>query len=1101
MNWRLGIAAIGIFASGCAATIADREIATPSSPQSAQADPAKWPTASSPDALTDAATERRIGALIARMTLEQKVGQLVQADIGSIKPSDLREYPLGSILAGGNSGPGGNERATAAAWNRLVREFRSASIADRKDGVAIPIIFGVDAVHGHNNIPNATIFPHNVGLGAAHDADLIRRIGAATAREIAGSGIEWTFAPTLAVPQDLRWGRAYEGYSSDPALIASYAGAMVEGLQGRLEVGKPLAAGRVAATAKHFLADGGTVGGVDQGDARLSEAELVRTHAAGYPVAIDAGALTVMASFSSWNGIKHHGNTSLLTDVLKDRMGFDGFVVGDWNGHGQVANCTVTSCPASINAGLDMFMAPDSWKELYTSTLAQARDGTIPLTRIEDAVRRILRVKAKLGLLDDPMRERADYAAIGSREHLALAREAVAKSLVLLKNNGSVLPIKPGAKVLVAGPGADDMAMQNGGWTVSWQGTDVTKADFPNGQTIWQAIDTAVRGAGGTATLAVDAAYKTKPDVAIVVFGEAPYAEFLGDVPTLDYQPTEAKDLALLRKLKAQGIPVVAVFLSGRPMFTSPEINASDAFVAAWLPGTQANGLADVMVARRDGKAPRDFSGKLSFAWPRDARSPIERPLFERGYGLSYATPQTVPTLAEDLGIDLAQALNLDRFFVDGRARDPWVLSVSDSGGKRPVGSTSTTSPSGAIAVRSVDVTAQEDGKAFSWSAPGQVLIEGPPADLGKAFAAGKVLRVDLRVDRAGNGGAQLGMHGGTVPLDAWLAAAKPGEVATYRVPLRCFAGSAGDLERVGTALKIDGGVGLGLTLLDARLEDASGAAECPAAAASSTAAAAPGSLIFADEFDAPSLDRAKWNVEGPAFWVNNEQQAYIDSAETIQFLPAGSVPGAENGVLVLQPRWREGFRTPTGRTTDFVSGRINTKGKFDFTHGRAVARIRMPDAAGVWPAFWLLGNGHWPASGEIDIMEFVGDKSWIGVALHGPGYSGDTPLVNRNRFPAGTDVTSWHEYGVEWSDQEIRFQIDGKTLYRVTRAMVEKHGRWVFDTPQHVLVNFALGGNYPQSVNQVKEPYPGLPADTVARIKAGQIRMEVDWVRVYSAK
>lgn len=1088
MNWRFGIAAIGLLASGCAGTMADRGV--PAAP-TAQADPVNWPAASSPDALTDAATEQRIDGLIARMSLEQKVGQLIQADISAIQPADLKDYPLGSILAGGNSGPGGNERASAADWNRLVRAFRAASLANGRNGMAIPIIFGVDAVHGHNNIPGATVFPHNIGLGAAHDPELIRRIGAATAREIAASGIEWTFAPTLAVPQDGRWGRTYEGYSSDPALVAAYAGAMVEGLQGRLEPGRPLAAGKVAATAKHFLADGGTHNGVDQGDARIGEAELVRVHAPGYPVAIDAGALTVMASFSSWNGIKHHGNRSLLTDVLKQRMGFDGFVVGDWNGHGQVAGCTVTSCPASINAGLDMFMAPDSWKALYASTLAQARDGTIPRARIEDAVRRILRVKAKLGLLDDPMRERADYAAIGSPEHLALAREAVAKSLVLLKNNGSVLPIRPGAKVLVAGPGADDMAMQNGGWTVSWQGTDVTKADFTNGQTIWQALDEAVREAGGSAALSADGSFTAKPDVAVVVFGETPYAEMQGDVPTLDYQPTGAKDLALLQRLKAQGIPVVAVFLSGRPMFASPEINVSDAFVAAWLPGTQARGVADVLVARGRGKPARDFSGTLSFPWPRDARSPVTEPLFERGYGLAYAAPRTVPVLPEELGVDLAQALNLDTFFADGRTRDPWVLSVSDAGGKRPVGSAPTTSPGGALGVRSVDVTAQEDGKAFVWSGPGQVVIEGPPADLGAAYAADKLLRVDLRADGLGTGVPQMALHNGAVPL----ALSGEGKVATLRVPLRCFAKSAGELERVGTALRIDGDAGLALTLLDARLEAADGAAACPGPAAT-----AARTLIFADEFDAGSLDRAKWNVEGPGFWVNNEQQAYVDSPETIGFLPAGAVAGAQSGVLVLQPRFRKGFRTPTGRLADFVSGRINTKGKFDFTHGRAVARIRMPDATGVWPAFWLLGNGDWPATGEIDIMEFVGEKDWIGVALHGPGYSGETPLVNKHFFEDGSDVTQWHEYAVEWSAQVIEFQVDGHTLYRATRPMVEHYGKWVFDGPQHVILNFAVGGVYPYKTNGIDKPYSGVPADTVERIRAGEIRMEVDWVRVYGA-
>ena len=454
--------ALALFLIGCAPSATKTGLATVV-PLDARANPAAWPVSASPAAISDPTTESAINDLLARMTVEQKVGQLIQADISAIKAEDLEKYPLGSILAGGNSGPYGDERASAAKWRQLVREFRAAS---SKSGARIPILFGVDAVHGHSNLPGATIFPHNIGLGAARDVDLIERIGAATAAEISGSGIEWTFAPTLAVPQDLRWGRTYEGYSSDPALIARYARAMTLGLQGRLVAGAPLDANRVAATAKHFLADGGTVDGRDQGDARISEAELVATHAAGYPAAIDAGALTVMASFSSWNGIKNHGNRSLLTDVLKDRMGFTGLVVGDWNGHGQVAGCSATDCASAINAGLDLFMAPDSWKGLYDSTLKSVRDGQIPAARIDDAVRRILRVKFKLGLMGDAPTIRGDTSLVGAADHLALAREAVSKSLVLLKNDQGTLPIRKGARVLIAGAGADNMAMQAGGWTI-----------------------------------------------------------------------------------------------------------------------------------------------------------------------------------------------------------------------------------------------------------------------------------------------------------------------------------------------------------------------------------------------------------------------------------------------------------------------------------------------------------------------------------------------------------------------------------------------------------------------------------------------------------
>ncbi len=798
--------------------------------EAAKVHPELWPAAKSPVAISDARTEARIDALMKKMTIEQKVGQLIQGDISTITPKDLETYPLGSILAGGNSGPNGNERSTAADWAKLVGEFRAVSLRPQANGVAIPIIFGVDAVHGHNNIPGATLFPHNIGLGAARDPELIQRIGAVTAAEIAGSGIEWTFAPTLAVPQDLRWGRSYEGYAADPKLIADYAKAMVLGLQGPLVAGRTVGASHVAATAKHFLADGGTFEGKDQGDAKADEKELIAKHAMGYPAAIDAGALTVMASFSSWRGVKHHGNKGLLTDALKDKMGFAGFVVGDWNGHGQVAGCSVTDCAQSINAGLDMFMAPDSWKGLYETTLKQAKDGTIPAARLDDAVRRILRVKYKLGLFPDGHVDRSIVKAVGTPEHLAVAREAVAKSLVLLKNNGGVLPIKPGARVLVTGPAADSMAIQSGGWTISWQGTDVTHADFPNGQTIWEALNKSVRDAGGVATLSDGGAYKEKPDVAIVVFGEAPYAEFQGDVATLDYQPSEATDLATLKKLKAAGIPVVALFLSGRPMFTNPEINAAEAFVAGWLPGSQGAGVADVLVAGKDGRTVRGFTGTLPFAWPADARSPVEKPQFAVGYGLKYGASTTVPQLSEELGVDIAAALNVENFFSGGRARAPWVLTVTDAGGSRPVESPPMSSPGGLIAARSVDVRAQEDGKSFVWTGPAALHLSGPYADLSRQLNNSFALRVDWRVDAIGSVPVTLALGGKAFDISAAVKAAPKGQVSTIKVPLRCFADAGANLRQVDYAVSIQSDKGFAATLLNTNVEAVGENLPCPPA-------------------------------------------------------------------------------------------------------------------------------------------------------------------------------------------------------------------------------------------------------------------------------
>ena len=357
-----------------------------------------WPQVTWPLA-EDPALEKRITDLMAGMTVEEKVGQLVQGDIASLTPDDVRRYRLGSILAGGNSDPGGRYDASPAEWLALADAFYDASMDTSNGGKAIPVLFGIDAVHGQSNIIGATLFPHNIGLGATRNPELLRQIGGITALETRVTGMEWTFAPTVAVPQDDRWGRTYEGYSESPEVVASYAGAMVEGLQGRVGTPEFLDGRHVIASVKHFLGDGGTTGGKDQGDTRISEPDLVRIHAAGYPRR-SPPAQTAMASFNSVNGEKMHGHRHYLTDVLKGRMQFGGFVVGDWNGHGQVKGCTTTDCPATINAGLDMAMASDSWKGFYETTLAAAKDGRISSQRLDDAVRRILRVKFRLGLFE-----------------------------------------------------------------------------------------------------------------------------------------------------------------------------------------------------------------------------------------------------------------------------------------------------------------------------------------------------------------------------------------------------------------------------------------------------------------------------------------------------------------------------------------------------------------------------------------------------------------------------------------------------------------------------------------------------------------------------
>ncbi|MFI4869291.1 MAG: glycoside hydrolase family 3 protein [Steroidobacterales bacterium] len=594
-----------------------------------------WPRSHSAG-LLDAATERRVSELMAGMSLEEKVGQIIQADIGHLTPQDLRRYPLGAVLAGGDSSPAGGTDRTAAAWLATARALRAVSIEARPGHTPIPILFGVDAVHGNNAVAGATIFPHNIGLGATHDPALIGRIGAATAQEMATVGLDWAFAPALSVPRDLRWGRSYEGYSQDPALVRRYAAEMVRGLQGEPDGTDRVQNGHVAATAKHFVGDGGTRAGIDEGDTGLSERALIHTDAQGYYAAIEAGVMSVMASFSSWQGQKVHGNASLLTGVLKGRLGFDGFVVGDWNGHAQIPGCTRTRCAAALMAGIDMLMAPDGWKELFDNTLAQLRSGDVPLARLDDAVRRILRVKLKLGLFDSVRPWEGRFEVLASGTHRALARTAVRESLVLLKNDARMLPIRASARVLVAGDAADDIGRQCGGWTLGWQGGADRNGQFPQGESIYAGIRSALEAGGGSAQLSIDGSAAGKPDAAIVVFGERPYAEGAGDLRSLDYQAAGRRDLALLQRLRARHIPVVSVFLSGRPLWVDPEFDASNAFVAAWLPGSEGGGIADLLIGDAHGNARYDFSGTLSFAWPVTRTAADAAPRFALGYGLRY---------------------------------------------------------------------------------------------------------------------------------------------------------------------------------------------------------------------------------------------------------------------------------------------------------------------------------------------------------------------------------------------------------------------------------------------------------------------------------
>ncbi|WP_237453119.1 glycoside hydrolase family 3 protein [Qipengyuania vulgaris] len=788
---------------------------------SAVADPQLWSALDSGPAL-DPTIESRIDALIAEMSLDQKVGQIIQADIASATPDDVYRYHLGSILNGGNSTPTGSYNAPATEWLEAADAYYAASMKRNGSLPRIPVIWGSDAVHGHNNIVGATLFPHNIGLGAANDPELIGRIGEVTAIEMRVTGLDWTFAPTLAVVRDDRWGRTYEGFGETPEIATSYAAPLIEGLQGKIGDEDWLRGPHIVATAKHFLGDGGTAGGKDQGDARIDEAQLRDLFSPPYLPAIDAGVQSIMVSFSSWNGAKMHGNQSLMTGIVKDRWNFSGFLVGDWNGHGQVTGCSATDCPKSIIAGLDMYMAPDSWKGLYESTLADARSGILPMERLDDAVRRILRVKLRAGLFESGKPSSRPYAGeferLGSADHRAVAREAVQKSLVLLKNEASVLPLDPGATVLVAGDGADNLTKQTGGWTLSWQGTGTKRSDFPNAQSIWEGIEVAAAAAGGTATLSPDGTYSDKPDVAIVVFGEDPYAEFQGDRPDVGYD--DANSLALLHSLQDKGIPTVSVFLSGRAMWVNPFLNASDAFVAAWLPGTEGGGVADLLFGRKE------FTGKLSYSWPRSSDQTNVNvgdanydPLFPYGFGLTTGENGELERLPEDRA--RAAPADENELFASGRPGAGRQLRIGVPG------QLAANPAPDLITAQGADRNAQEDSVRLRWTGSGRAaaaIVQDAPSDLTRQSNGGLALELEFKVDEGPSKNVDLLMTCGNAcvggfPLQALLTkVAETGRWTRVSLPLSCFAEAGVDMSRVDTPLMLVTDGRLDITLASARI-------------------------------------------------------------------------------------------------------------------------------------------------------------------------------------------------------------------------------------------------------------------------------------------
>ena len=572
-----------------------------------------------------------VDSLIQEMTIDEKIGQMTQVDQQFLNEiSDISKYGFGSLLSGGGSTPQVNE---PKAWAEMYDLYQREALNSR---LKIPLLYGIDAVHGHNNVVGATIFPHNIGLGATRDAKLVESVARATALEVAATGIDWDFAPCLAVPNDFRWGRTYEGFSENTELVTELGNAAILGYQSA-NINNP---NSVLACAKHFIGDGGTLfgtglnGKIDRGNLAISEEELRKTHLPPFKKAVESGVATFMAAYNTWNDVRCHANKYLLTDILKDELGFKGFVVSDWAAIEMIPGDYKSDIIISINAGIDMVMVPgavkfgnESYEKFMRLFKESIEDGSIPISRVDDAVKRILLIKKQSGLFDRPFSDQQLLSQIGSQKHREIAREAVRKSLVLLKNDDDLLPLpKNGKTIIVAGRGADNIGMQSGGWTISWQGEMENKTE---GTSVLEAIKSAVDPS-------VSVQYSkdgrnVEGDVAVVVIGEEPYAEMEGDREDLSLNK---KDLDVIKHLKSKNIPVVVILFSGRPMIITNEIDQWDSLLAAWLPGTEGLGISDVLFG--------DYSptGKLSFSWPKSVdQLPISKTddyLFDFGDGLSY---------------------------------------------------------------------------------------------------------------------------------------------------------------------------------------------------------------------------------------------------------------------------------------------------------------------------------------------------------------------------------------------------------------------------------------------------------------------------------
>lgn len=1101
--------------------------------------------------------EERVEDLLSRMTLEEKFGQMTQVEKNSLTPEIVTELFIGSVLSGGGGNPTPNN---AENWAAMVAEFQDAALATR---LGIPLIYGVDAVHGHNNLAGAVIFPHNIGLGATRNPELVEQIGQITAIEMLATGAYWDFAPVVAVPQDIRWGRAYEGYAENTEVVTMLGTAFLIGLQ-EPNLADPMS---VLATAKHFVGDGGAEWGtspfgpsnIDRGMMGVDEETLRAVHLPPYQAAIDAGAMSVMASFSGWDELNMHEQSYLLNDVLKGELGFQGFVVSDWAGIDAVAPNYYDAVVTSINAGVDMNMVPTDYGRFLDVMAEAVENGDIPVERVDEAVRRILRVKFALGLFERPNSLPQLLETVGSEEHRAVAQQAVSESLVLLKNSNEALPLTEDiGTILVGGEAADNLGYQSGGWTIEWQGTT---SNATEGTTFLEALEAAAPENTDIqynrfARFDALAEAGTVSDVGIVVVAEPPYAEFEGDSETL---ALSERDMSVVERMRPLVNKLIVIVYSGRPVIINDLIHQSDAIVAAWLPGTEGAGITDVLY----GDLP--FTGRLSFTWPRTidqipfdfsnlATEGCEAPLFPYDYGLTTDASDSewvelalecapvpevavVPTNAPAAPVDGAAPIAPAGVFgetyvapfpvaitVDGDLAD-WagvprqtLTSSNDTGAAVSFASAADAENLYLMAdVTDMAIVSGEHG-ADLWNEDSVEFYINLSGDLEATSYGPGIFQLTLPPMNAGKTGADIvigGVQHESANANVVTVTTDTGYRVEVAVPLAGAIVPEHEAE-IGFQVHLNGSVGgdrdtkLIWSIFDSndssyqnpsvfgRLEffEVGTAFENTAAAVSTepevtetpldesiTWESREWNLVWADEFDAAAgtpPNSEYWNYDiGGHGWGNNELEYYTDRVENVAH------DGEGNLVITATPEGVEDLNCHYG-PCEYTSARILTQGKVEFTYGRVEARIRVPYGNGIWPAFWMLGANFgqvgWPGSGEIDIMEIIGrEPTMLYNTVHGVGYSGASGIGH------GTDYGSplsddYHVFAIDWDPDAIRWYLDGELVNTLVPS--DTNGRrWAFDHDFFIILNVAVGGNW-----------PGLPDETTTFPQ----HMLIDYVRVY---